>query len=157
MKQMDRSAVLAVLVAGALVSSCGGGGGGNSAPTAPNPPTANPGTPEPAAMVVGIVGDRGSNSFSPNPAAARIGQKVQWRNNDRVLHRIVQDRAGDDGNNSGDPYGGGGGQGGSGGTGFDGGDTAPEGMSSAMTLSAAGTLRYHCAIHPGMVGSIVVQ
>jgi plastocyanin len=136
MKQMDRSAVLAVLVAGALVSSCGGGGGGNSAPTAPNPPTANPGTPEPA---------------------ARIGQKVQWRNNDRVLHRIVQDRAGDDGNNSGDPYGGGGGQGGSGGTGFDGGDTAPEGMSSAMTLSAAGTLRYHCAIHPGMVGSIVVQ
>jgi plastocyanin len=156
MKQMDRSAVLAVLVAGALASSCGGGGGGNSAPTAANPPTANTGTPEPAAMTVGIVGDRGASSFSPNPASARIGQKVQWQNNDRVLHRIVQDRAGDDGNNSGDPYGGGG-QGGSGGTGFDGGDTAPGGTSGAMTLNAAGTLRYHCAIHPGMVGSIVVQ
>jgi plastocyanin len=26
-----------------------------------------------------------------------------------------------------------------------------------MTLNAAGTLRYHCAIHQGMVGSIVVQ
>ena len=155
MKQMDRSTVLAVLVAGALASSCGGGGGGYSAPTAANPPAANTG-PEPTATVVGILGDRGSSSFSPNPASARIGQKVQWRNQDGVLHRIVQDRAGDDGNNSGDPYGGGG-QGGSGGSGFDGGDTAPGAMSGAMTLNAAGTMRYHCAIHPGMVGSIVVQ
>ena len=64
-------------------------------------------------------------------------------------------RAGDDGNNTGDPYGGGGR--GSGGTGFDGGDTAPGGMSTAVTVNAAGTFRYHCAIHPGMVGSIVVQ
>ena len=154
MKQMDRSTVLAVLVAGALASSCGGGG--YSAPTAANPPAANPGPSDPAAMVVGILGDRGSSSFSPNPASARIGQKVQWRNQDGTLHRIVQDRAGDDGNNSGDPYYGGGGQGGSG-SGFDGGDTAPGAMSGAMTLNAAGTMRYHCAIHPGMVGSIVVQ
>ena len=156
MKQRDRWTVLVVLVAGALASSCGGGGGGYSAPTAANPPAANTGTSDPAATVVGILGDHGSSSFSPNPATARIGQKVQWRNQDGTLHRIVQDRAGDDGNNSGDPYGGGG-QGGSGGSGFDGGDTAPGAMSGAVTLSAAGTLRYHCAIHPGMVGSIVVQ
>ena len=153
MKEKGR-VVLAVFVAGALASGCGGGGGGYSAPTAANPP-ANTGNTDPAAMVVGILGDRGSNSFSPNPASARIGQKVQWRNQDGTLHRIVQDRAGDDGN-TGDPYYGGGGQGGSG-TGFDGGDTAPGAMSGAMTLNAAGTLRYHCAIHPGMVGSIVVQ
>ena len=154
MKQMDRSTVLAVVVAGALASSCGGGGG-YSAPTTANPP-ASTGNTDPAATVVGILGDRGASSFSPNPVSARIGAKVQWRNQDGVLHRIVQDRAGDDGNNSGDPYGGGG-QGGSGGTGFDGGDTAPGSMSNAMTLNAAGTIRYHCAIHPGMVGSIVVQ
>lgn len=156
MKQMDRSTVLAVLVAGALASSCGGGGGGYSTPTAANPPAANTGSTDPAATVVGILGDRGSSSFTPNPVTAKIGQKVQWRNQDGTLHRIVQDRAGDDGNNTGDPYGGGG-QGGSGGTGFDGGDTAPGGMSNAVTLTAAGTMRYHCAIHPGMVGSIVVQ
>jgi plastocyanin len=155
MKQAHRPTLLAILVAGALASSCGGGGGGYSAPTAANPP-ANTGSSDAATTVVGILGDRGSSSFAPNPASARIGQKVQWRNQDGVLHRIVQDRAGDDGNNSGDPYGGGG-QGGSGTTGFDGGDTAPGGMSNAMTLNAAGTVRYHCAIHPGMVGSIVVQ
>ena len=155
MKQMDRSTVLAVLVASALASSCGGGGGGYNAPTTANPP-ANTGSADPAATVVGILGDRGSSSFSPNPVAARIGAKVQWRNQDGVLHRIVQDKAGDDGNNTGDPYGGGG-QGGSGGTGFDGGDTAPGSMSNAVTLSAAGTFRYQCAIHPGMVGSVVVQ
>ncbi len=156
MKQKGRAAVLAMLVAGAVASSCGGGGGGYGGPTAANPPAANAGTSDPAATVVGILGDRGSTSFAPNPVSARIGQKVQWRNQDGVLHRIVQDRAGDDGNNSGDPYGGGG-QGGSGAIGFDGGDTAPGGMSGAVTLGAAGTFRYHCAIHPGMVGSIVVQ
>ena len=155
MKQMDRSTVLAVLVAGALASSCGGGGG-YGAPTAANPPAANTGNADPAATVVGILGDRGSSSFSPNPVAARIGAKVQWRNQDETLHRIVQDKAGDDGNNTGDPYGGNPG-GGSGAGGFDGGDTAPGSMSNAVTLSAAGTFRYHCAIHPGMVGSIVVQ
>jgi plastocyanin len=155
MKQMDRSTVLAVLVAGALASSCGGGSG-YSAPTAANPPAATTGNTDPAATVVGILGDRGASSFSPNPVTARIGAKVQWRNQDGVLHRIVQDRAGDDGNNSGDPYGPNPGGGSSAG-GFDGGDTAPGSMSNAMTLNAAGTVRYHCAIHPGMVGSIVVQ
>jgi plastocyanin len=154
MKQVNRSTVLAVLVAGALASSCGGGGG-YSAPTTANPPAANTGTTDPAATVVGILGDRGSSSFAPNPVSARIGAKVQWRNQDGTLHRIVQDRTGDDGNNSGDPYRPG--QGGSGPAGFDGGDTAPGSMSNAVTLSAAGTFRYHCAIHPGMVGSVVVQ
>ena len=155
MKQKGRSTVLAVFVAGALASSCGGGGGYN-APTTSNPPAANTGSADPAATVVGILGNRGSSSFAPNPLTGRTGQKVQWRNQDGTVHRIVQDRGGDDGNNSGDPYGGGG-QGGSGGSGFDGGDTAPGGMSNAVTLTAAGTMRYHCAIHPGMVGSIVVQ
>ena len=156
MKQVDRSTVLAVLVAGALAASCGGGGGGYGGPTAANPPAGNTGTSDSGVTVVGILGDRGTSSFAPNPVSVRIGQKVQWRNQDGTVHRIVQDRAGDDGNSSGDPYGGGG-QGGAGTSGFDGGDTAPGGMSNAMTLNAAGTIRYHCAIHPGMVGSIVVQ
>lgn len=154
MKQMDRPTLLAVLVAGALASSCGGGGG-YSAPSAPNPPAANTGTStDPAATVVGILGDRGASSFSPNPVTAKIGAKIQWRNQDGILHRIVQDKAGD-GGNTGDPYGGG--PGGSDPSGFDGGDTSPGSMSNAVTLNAAGTVRYHCAIHPGMVGSIVVQ
>jgi plastocyanin len=154
MKLMDRWTVLAVVAAGALATSCGGGGG-YSAPSAPNPPATNTGTSDPAATVVGILGDRGASSFSPNPASAKIGAKIQWRNQDGVLHRIVQDKAGDGGNNNGDPYGPPGG--GSGSDGFDGGDTSPGSMSNAVTLSAAGTFRYHCAIHPGMVGSIVVQ
>jgi plastocyanin len=154
MKQKGRAAVLAVLVAGAVASSCGGGGGGYSAPTAANPPAATTGG-DPAATVVGILGDRGAGSFAPNPLTTRTGQKVQWRNQDGTLHRIVQDRAGDDGNNSGDPYGPG--QGNSPASGFDGGDTPPGGTSNTMTLGVAGTFHYHCAIHPGMVGSIVVQ
>ena len=48
---------------------------------------------------------KGDDKLTNSSVTARIGAKVQWRNQDGVLHRIVQDRAGDDGNNSGDPYG----------------------------------------------------
>jgi plastocyanin len=33
----------------------------------------------------------------------------------------------------------------------------PPGSQFSFTFSTAGTFQYHCAIHPGMVGSVVVQ
>jgi plastocyanin len=104
--------------------------------------------------VVGILGDRGAQSFAPNPVTAKVGQKVAWRNQDGIVHRVVQDRAGDNNNNDGYGYG----PGSSAPDGvFDGGETGPGATSSAMSLSAAGTIHYHCLIHPSMVGTIVVQ
>ena len=160
MKQGVRRTVLGVALA-CLAWSCGGGGGGAyGGATAPNPPAATtPTTSEPGTTVVGILGDRGASSFSPDPVTGKMGQRVAWRNQDGILHRIVQDRAGNGGDNGGgDPYGGN--PGGSAPTpadAFDGGDTAPGAMSNAMSLSTQGTIRYHCAIHPSMTGSIVVQ
>lgn len=119
------SAALAVVVVSA---ACGGGGGGGyggspSAPSTP-PPTSNAG-------VINIVGDRGAQSFTPNPGQPGTGQTVVWRNNDTVAHRIVLN---DNAN-------------------ADTGNIAPGASSRAIELPASGA-NYHCTIHPGMIGSV---
>jgi plastocyanin len=155
MKQTLRPASLALVLAGLVLASCGGGGGGSygggvSTPTAQTPPATDSGT-----TMVGILGDRGANSFNPNPVTVKSGAKVAWRNQDGILHRIVQDKAQAGGGDSNDPYGTPGNSGSS--DGFDAGDTTPGATSNALTMNVSGTVRYHCAIHPGMTGSIVVQ
>ena len=152
MNRRTHAAGVVVALAGLLASSCGGGGGGNSVtPAAPTSTAGNTSDTAPTS-VVGILGDRGSQSFAPNPVTAKVGQKVAWRNQDGIVHRIVQDSAGNTNNDDG--YG----PGYSAGEGvFDAGETGPGATSTAMTLTSAGTVRYHCAIHPSMTGSIVVQ
>jgi plastocyanin len=102
------------------VSGCGGGGG---SPSAPSTTSGGPST-------ISIVGDRGGQSFSPNPGPSGQDQMVTWRNNDSVVHRIVlNDGTGDTG------------------------DISPGATSRAVRLRAAGA-NYHCSIHTGMVGAI---
>jgi plastocyanin len=79
---------------------------------------------------VSIVGDRGAQSFAPNPGVPGTTQTIVWRNNDSVTHRIVLNDS---------PV--------------DTGDIAPGASSRAIALPASGA-HYHCTIHPGMVGSI---
>ena len=109
---------LAVAVA---VAGCGGGGSSGS-PSAPST-SGGPST-------ISIVGDRGGQSFSPNPGSSGQDLMVTWRNNDGATHRIVLN----DGT-------------------ADTGDIAPGATSRAVRLPAAGA-NYHCSIHPGMVGAI---
>lgn len=156
MKRSVRPIVLGAALAG-LAWSCGGGGGGAyGGATAPNPAAVTTPTPDAGTTVVGILGNRGASSFAPDPVTVKMGQKVAWRNQDGILHRIVQDRAGSGDNGGGDPYGGNPG-GSAPGDGFDAGDTAPGATSNAMSLGTQGTIHYHCAIHPSMTGSIIVQ
>jgi plastocyanin len=83
--------------------------------------------------VISIVGDRGAQSFSPNPGSGGQDQVIVWRNNDSVTHRIVVND-----------------------TSLDTGDIPAGGTSRSMQLSAAG-VNYHCSIHPGMVGSVTAS
>jgi plastocyanin len=107
-----------------ITSGCGGGGG-SSSPTSPTPPAGGA-----TGTVIGVVGDRGSQSFTPNPAQGNQGVMVSWRNNDGVTHRIVLN----DGT-------------------FDTGDIAPGATSPIRPLPTNGA-NYHCTIHPGMIGAI---
>lgn len=79
--------------------------------------------------MVSILGELGSQSFSPNPASG--GQTIVWHNNHGVTHRIVAN----DGS-------------------FDTGDIAP-GATSTMVQPPPGGLNDHCSIHPKtMFGAI---
>jgi len=106
------------------VWGCGGGSdGGSSNPGGPSP------APNPNTVTIAIVGERGNQSFVPNPAAA-AGRMVVFHNQDSIVHRV---RLND-------------------GT-LDTGDIAPGRMSAPLMMPAAGA-NYHCPLHPTMVGAI---
>jgi plastocyanin len=110
-----------------VVAGCGGGsssgGGGN--PGGPTPPPAGG-----ASATVSIVGDRGRQSFTPNPVNVSAARTVSWQNSDGQVHRIMAN----DGS-------------------FDTGNIAPGATSQVITLGTDGT-NYHCTLHPGMIGSV---
>jgi plastocyanin len=115
------AAVCGIALCAIATSKCGG----SDSPTAPTPPpTGNPAT------TIAIAGDRGNQSFTPNPATVAQGQMLVFRNNDGVVHRIVFN------DNS-----------------FDSGNINPGAASDARAVPTNGA-NYHCSLHPGMVGSI---
>jgi plastocyanin len=118
-----RSSLFAIVL-GVLTWSCGGSSGSSGSPT---PPTTAPAS---TATMIDIVGERGAQSFSPNPAAVRQGTTFVWRNMDNRVHHIVLN----DGS-------------------LDSGDIAPGASSRVLRLDSDGA-NYHCTIHPGMVGSV---
>jgi len=95
----------------------------------------SPTTPTPAADVtIMIQGNRGNQSFSPEPATMRVGQSVAWRNADSVAHNATQDA-----------------------NRFATSNLGAGATSSPIAMNTAGTFTYHCTIHPGMIGTLVVQ
>lgn len=119
-----RSKVLMAAAAVAVVSwSCGG----SSYAPSPQPPTGGGGG---ANSTITIVGNKGNQSFSPNPATAAQGTTVAFMNSDGVTHHI---RAVDGS--------------------FDSGNLSPGSTSGALTVTTDGA-NYYCTIHPSMVGSI---
>ena len=114
-----RFLLASALTVGFVAASACGGSGGSPTPTTPSPPT----------PTISIVGQNGSQSFSPNPASF-AGQQVVFKNNDGVTHRIVLN----DGS-------------------LDTGDIAPGATSRAVTMPGTGT-NYHCSLHTGMIGSV---
>jgi plastocyanin len=71
-------------------------------------------------------------AFQPGSLEVPVGSSVTWTNNGAAPHTATAD----DGS-------------------FNSGNLAP-GASFSQTFNAAGTIAYHCEIHPNMVGSITV-
>jgi len=120
-----------------LTAACGSSGGGASTP-APTSPTPTTPAPAPAAGTqnVSIVANSqslGSKAYSPNPLTIAVGTTVRWTNDDTIPHTSTADAsAWNSGNlNPGDHF--------------------------DFMFAAAGTFTYHCTIHRGMVGTVVVQ
>ena len=103
--------------------------------------TSTPGSPSTTSpqgpgidFTININGDRGSGSYTPSTLNMRVGQVVNWHNLDSIEHTATREGM------------------------FDSGKIAAfSAHDDAVTMRTAGTFTYHCTIHPGMVGTIVVQ
>jgi amicyanin len=72
-------------------------------------------------------------AFSPSTISVKVGSKVTWTNNDSVSHTVTSDS----GTSINSP-------------------TLSPGQSYSVTFANAGSMSYHCTIHPSMHGTIVV-
>jgi len=97
---------------------------------APAPAPSGGGTPVSIPLGASTLGNR---AFAPDQLEIAVGGTVTWTNTDTVAHTTTADQGS-----------------------WDSGSVAPGGKFSS-TYSTAGTFPYHCAIHPGMVGTITVR
>lgn len=74
-------------------------------------------------------------AFSPSTLTIPAGDKVNWINMDSSAHTATSDN----------------------GNAINTGSLSNGATSTAVTFSGAGTFTYHCAFHPSMTGTIVVQ
>jgi len=125
--RLARLAGLALFVLTLSFAACSD----SSNPTTPSNPTPSGTT---ADVVITIMGNNGAMSFSPPSATAKVGQTVAWKNSDSITHTATQDNGG-----------------------FDTSNIAAGATSSPIQMMTAGTLPYHCTIHPSMVGTLTVS
>jgi plastocyanin len=108
-----------------------GGAACNTADPNENPGPVGP-TPVPSNFIIDVAEINGPYSFYPSPAAVATGRFIVWHNSDAVTHHVVFDD-----------------------TSVDTGALAPGTLSQPIVV-ASGNWSYHCAIHPSMVGSVIV-
>jgi plastocyanin len=72
-------------------------------------------------------------AYTPDEIDVAAGATVTWTNTDSVAHTSTSN-----------------------GSGWNSGNIAPGGQFS-FAFQTTGTFQYHCAIHPGMVGTVVVR
>src|SRR5262245_31356246 len=128
---------LRVLVLSSLLVAAIACSGGDAAPPPSPSPTPSPAQPPSGGsssvtipMGASTLGDR---AYNPGEIAVAVGSTVTWVNTDTVSHTSTSDASQ-----------------------FDSGIIAPGGQFSS-NFTAAGTFPYHCAIHPGMIGRVVVR
>jgi len=115
-----------------FVAACGSS---SSTPTTPTPsPTPNP-SPTSGNLVTIPSGAQtlGNAAYKPNPIMVSAGATVTWTNDDGVTHTVTSDSGAFNSNG------------------------LASGGTFQFTFPTAGTFPYHCTIHPGMVGTVVVQ
>lgn len=127
---MLSSRVILVSALALLAAACGSSDSTTAPTPTPAPVTSGSGTPITIPTGASTLGNR---AFSPDAADVAVGTTVTWTNTDSIAHTSTSDGAG-----------------------WDSGSIAPRAQFS-RTFQNAGTFPYHCAIHPGMVGTITVH
>ena len=125
-----------VVLTATLMSAIACGGGYPSPPTTPAPtpsPAPGPGGSSSAVAIQAGAEALANRAYAPSELDVAAGTTVIWTNADAVAHTSTSDAAG-----------------------WNSGSIGPGGRFS-FTFPTAGTFEYHCTIHPGMVGKVVVR
>ena len=125
------------LVSAILMLAAACGGGSSSSPAVPSP-TPSPAAPPPAASSSSVIiptgaAALGNKAYTPDDVNVAVGATVTWMNTDSVAHTSTSNASG-----------------------WNSGTLAP-GAQFSFAFQTAGTFQYHCAIHPGMIGSVIVR
>ena len=124
------------VVSAILMFAIACGGGYSSTPDSPSPtpsPTPTPGGPSSSVSIPAGAQSLGNRAFMPDELDVAVGTTVTWMNTDSISHTSTSDA-----------------------NAWNSGIVAPGGQFS-FAFQTAGTFQYHCAIHPGMVGTVVVH
>jgi plastocyanin len=129
--QSSRFAIVAAALAAVLLASACSGSSSPSTPTSsPQPAPSGPSTSVSIPQGAAVLT---LTAYNPNPVNVAAGTTVRWTNTDAVAHTSTAD-----------------------GGAFNSG-TLAAGAHFDFTFQTAGSFPYHCAIHPGMIGTIVVR
>jgi plastocyanin len=92
-------------------------------------------TPDADVLIVAGAETMGANAYDPNPFTVSLaaGGTVEWGNDDGIVHTVTADDVSFTSANIG------------------------AGGTFSHTFTTEGTVTYHCAIHPTMVGTIEVD
>ncbi len=132
MNKARSSLLVATALLGLGFVACGGSSYSN--PTTPGgTPTPTPApTPTPSMSSMDDI-----TGYTFGPLTVAVGTAVTWKNDDSVPHTASAD--------TGDAFM------------FNTGTINPGATSAPIVFSQAGTFTYHCAVHPYMHGTIIVQ
>jgi plastocyanin len=114
-------------IGGLALAGCGGGDGGTSSAPATTSGASGGGGTEPVAVTMKNI------AFTPRSVSVKVGQKVEWTNDDSVDHNVIATSGASFRSN-----------------------TFGQDGTFSYTPTRAGTIDYVCTIHPGMTGTIVV-
>jgi plastocyanin len=122
------AALLALFAVGCGQSSSPTSPTAGCTPTPTNPECVNP----PDLLTVTIK----NGVYSPSPVMVKVGQSVNWKNSDTIVHTATDPGV------------------------FDTGSISPTSAASAngdrVAFNTVGTFNYHCTIHPNETASVVV-
>lgn len=139
------SCLAVILAVGMVAAACGGtggglyGGGGSTQTTASTPTTAGTGTTAAAPGTTAAGAASGAQvtikgfAFDPATITVKVGDSVTWTNQDSTNHTVTADNGE-----------------------FKSSDIA-QGATFTFKFDKAGTVTYHCSIHPTMKATVVVQ
>ena len=122
--------IIAVLAALTTVAACGSDSGGGGAPPATATESASSGS---AAAGGGSTVEIMNFMFMPGSLTVPVGTTVTWKFDDSTDHTV----SADDNSFASSPM--------------------ANGQTFTHTFSTAGTVAYHCSIHPFMKGTIIVK